>query len=477
MVATTRPETMLGDTALAIHPDDPRTAALRGKTAILPIMNREIPIVEDPILVDREFGTGVVKVTPAHDANDFASARRLNLPAVVVIGGNGKMTAEAGEYAGLDRFEARKRVIARLEEEGRLVKTEPHVYNLGYCQRCDTIIEPYLSAQWFVKIQPLADPAIAAVEKGDVRFVPESWTKTYFAWMRDIHDWCISRQLWWGHRIPAFTCPNGHVTVSDEDPAACGECGSKELTQDPDVLDTWFSSQLWPFSVFGWPDETEDLEEFLSDGRPRHGLRHPLLLGGPDDHGGASVHGEGAVPHRPSARPRARGRRKDVEDQGQRHRPDRGDPGVRRRRRAVHAGFGGVLGAHRLGGAGAHGRLPQLRDEGLECGAPVPPLPAGGRPPGEDLAGRTLSLADRWILSRFEATAADANRHLEAFRFDQASDAIYSYVWHELCDGYLEMAKPALAGADTDDRGDRRAASCDAASRARSRCCIRSCRF
>ena len=172
------------------------------------------------------------------------------------------MTPEAGEYAGLDRFEARKRIVARLEAEGRLVQTEPHRYNLGYCQRCDTIIEPYLSTQWFVKIQPLADPAIAAVEDGTVRFAPESWTKTYFAWMRDIHDWCISRQLWWGHRIPAFTCENGHVTVSEEDPSACATCGSGTLTQDPDVLDTWFSSQLWPFSVFGWPAKTPDLEAF-----------------------------------------------------------------------------------------------------------------------------------------------------------------------------------------------------------------------
>ena len=172
------------------------------------------------------------------------------------------MTAEAGEFAGLDRFEARKRVVARLEEEGRLVSTEKHVHNVGHCQRCDTVIEPYLSTQWFVKIQPLADPAIRAVEDGTVRFAPEAWAKTYFEWMRNIHDWCISRQLWWGHRIPAFTCENGHVTVADEDPSACATCGSGKLEQDPDVLDTWFSSQLWPFSVFGWPEQTPDLADF-----------------------------------------------------------------------------------------------------------------------------------------------------------------------------------------------------------------------
>src|SRR5262245_4258852 len=245
-VATTRPETMLGDTALAIHPEDPRNAALRGKRAVLPIVGRELPVVEDAILVDREFGTGVVKVTPAHDANDFAGGQRHGLPAVVVIGPDGKMTTEAGEYAGLDRFEARRRIVERLEHEGRLVSAEPHTINLGVCQRSDDVIEPYLSEQWFVRVGPLAAPAIRAVEDGVVRFAPESWTKTYFSWMRNIRDWCISRQLWWGHRIPAFTCENGHLTVAEDDPAACATCGSTRFEQDPDVLDTWFSSQLWP---------------------------------------------------------------------------------------------------------------------------------------------------------------------------------------------------------------------------------------
>ena len=259
VVAMTRPETMLGDTALAIHPDDPRNAGLRGRRAILPIVGRELPVVEDAILVDREFGTGVVKVTPAHDVNDFAVGQRHDLPSVVVIGPNGKMTAEAGEYAGLDRFEARKRIVERLEREGRLVSAEPHEIALGVCQRSDDVIEPYLSEQWFVRVAPLAEPAVQAVEDGTVRFAPESWSKTYFSWMRNIRDWCISRQLWWGHQIPAFTCENGHLTVADEDPTTCPTCGSLQFVQDPDVLDTWFSSQLWPFSVFGWPDATADL--------------------------------------------------------------------------------------------------------------------------------------------------------------------------------------------------------------------------
>ncbi len=221
VVATTRPETMLGDTALAIHPEDPRNANLRGKKAILPIVGRELPVLEDAILVDREFGTGIVKVTPAHDANDFAMGQRHDLPAVIVIGPDGKMTAEAGEYAGLDRFEARARIVERLEKEGRLVATEPYEINLGTCQRSEDVIEPYLSEQWFVKVAPLAAPAIEVVERGLIRFVPENWNKSYFSWMRNIRDWCISRQLWWGHRIPAFTCVNGHVTVADEDPTAC----------------------------------------------------------------------------------------------------------------------------------------------------------------------------------------------------------------------------------------------------------------
>ena len=455
VVATTRPETMLGDTALAIHPEDPRTASLRGRRAILPIMNREIPIVEDPILVDRAFGTGVVKVTPAHDANDFASARRLNLPAIVVIGGNGKMTAEAGEFAGLDRFEARKRVLARLEEEGRLVKTEPHVYNLGYCQRCDTVIEPYLSEQWFVKIQPLADPAIEAVETGRVRFAPESWTKTYMNWMRDIHDWCISRQLWWGHRIPAFTCANGHVTVSDEDPAACGECGSKELTQDPDVLDTWFSSQLWPFSVFGWPEKTKDLEDFyptdvLVTGYDilffwvarmiMAGLR---FMGKEPFH---TVHLHGLVRVGGEKMSKTRGNVIDPLEAIQEFGAD-----AVRFTLASAASSGPTVSVEK-------GRMDASRNLATKIwnAARFTMSQIEGHPSSEVSTGR-LSTADRWILSRFEAAAAEANRHLEAFRFDEAARTIRAYVWDELCDWYLEMAKPILAGPDAEAAANARA--------------------
>ena len=257
-------------------------------------------------------------------------------------------------------------MLARLEEQGRLAGAEKHVFNVGHCQRCDTVIEPYLSEQWFVKIQPLADPAIRAVEDGSVRFAPESWSKTYFEWMRNIHDWCISRQLWWGHRIPAFTCPNGHVTVADEDPAACPTCGRSPLVQDPDVLDTWFSSQLWPFSVFGWPEKTADLAAFYPTDVLVTGYDilffwvARMIMAGLRFTGKApfhTVHLHGLVRDR---------RREDVEDEGQRHRSARGDRRVRGRRRALHARVGRLVRPDGLGRARPHGRLAQLRDEGLE---------------------------------------------------------------------------------------------------------------
>jgi valyl-tRNA synthetase len=444
VVATTRPETMLGDTALAIHPDDPRTAALRGKTAVLPIMNREIQIIEDPILVDREFGTGVVKVTPAHDANDFESAQRHGLPAIVVIGPDGKMTAEAGEYAGLDRFEARQRVIARLEEQGRLVKVEPHRHALGYCQRCDTVIEPYLSQQWFVKIGPLAEPAIAAVERGDVRFAPESWSKTYFEWMRNIHDWCISRQLWWGHRIPAFTCSNGHVTVSEEDPASCPTCGAANPQQDPDVLDTWFSSQLWPFSVLGWPDETSDLADFYPTDVLVTGYDilffwvARMIMAGLRFTGRApfsTVHLHGLVRVGGEKMSKTKGNVIDPLEAIEEFGAD-----AVRFTLASAASSGPTVSVER-------GRMTSSKHFATKIWNAarliLPHLAAGE----ERNAGGSsdLTVPDRWILSRLEATASEVNRHLEGFRFDEAANTVYHFFWDELCDWYLEIAKPALA--------------------------------
>src|SRR5687768_12522259 len=261
-VATTRPETMLGDTGVAVHPDDQRYKDLIGKTAVLPVANRPIPIVADPFLVDPEFGTGVVKITPAHDKNDYQAGKRNNLPELQVIAEDGRMTAAAGaEFENLDRGEARKKVVELLEQQRYLVKVDTHVHNVGVHGKCDTDIEPMISRQWFVKIEPLARPAIEAVRSGAVQIVPQSWEATYFNWMENIHDWTISRQLWWGHRIPAFHCPNGHTSVSMDDLTACPEC-SAPVSQETDVLDTWFSSGLWPFSTLGWPDETEDVKTF-----------------------------------------------------------------------------------------------------------------------------------------------------------------------------------------------------------------------
>ena len=263
VVATTRPETMLGDTAVAVHPEDPRYAGLIGKTVLHPILDREIPIVADAILVDPEFGTGAVKITPAHDFNDFEVGKRHGLPFLNILNVDGTINEVGGPFAGMDRFDARDAVKARLEELGLARGAEPHTMALPRSERSGTPVEPMLSTQWFVNMAPLAEPAIRAVENGDTKFVPKQWENTYFAWMRDIRDWCISRQLWWGHQIPAWYCDDcSEVTVSREDATACQACGSTNLTQDEDVLDTWFSSALWPFSTMGWPQETADLQRY-----------------------------------------------------------------------------------------------------------------------------------------------------------------------------------------------------------------------
>lgn len=262
LIATTRPETMLGDTAVAVNPDDERYTHLVGKTLILPLMDREIPVVADEY-VEKEFGTGCVKITPSHDPNDFEVAQRHGLEQILILDGEARINENGGKYKGLDRYEAREAVLKDLESLGLLVKTEEHRHNVGQCYRCSTTVEPLTSAQWFVKMQPLAQPAIKAVEDGEIRFVPERFSKIYINWMDNVHDWCISRQLWWGHRIPAFTCADcGHVMVTKEDPTVCAKCGGKHISQEEDVLDTWFSSALWPFSTMGWPEKTKELEFF-----------------------------------------------------------------------------------------------------------------------------------------------------------------------------------------------------------------------
>ncbi|HNU93003.1 MAG TPA: valine--tRNA ligase, partial [Spirochaetota bacterium] len=261
-VATTRPETMLGDTGVAVNPEDERYSGLVGKRVILPLMNRKIPVFADSF-VDKSFGTGLVKVTPGHDPNDFEMGKRHNLEEINILDPRGYINENGGAYQGLSRFEARDRVVADLEKLGFLEKIEDHDHSVGHCYRCNTVIEPYLSRQWFVKIKPLADEGIAAVKDGRIRFVPSNWEKTYFEWMYNVRDWCISRQLWWGHRIPAFYCEScEHITVSMDDPDSCEKCGASTLRQDEDVLDTWFSSALWPFSTLGWPESTAALEKY-----------------------------------------------------------------------------------------------------------------------------------------------------------------------------------------------------------------------
>src|SRR6266849_4035604 len=260
-VATTRPETMLGDTAIAVNAKDARYTHLHGKKVLLPLMNREIPIITDE-LAQPEFGTGAVKVTPAHDPNDFEAGLRHNLPQIEIMDQHARMNENAGPYAGLDRYAARKRVLEDLRAQGFLVGEKDYTIAIGKCDRCGTVVEPRLSTQWFIKIQPLAERAIAVVEKDYIRFTPANYRTIYLNWMRNIHDWCISRQLWWGHRIPAWHCSCGEIIVARETPAKCTKCGNSELQQDPDVLDTWFSSGLLPFTALGWPDATRDLEVF-----------------------------------------------------------------------------------------------------------------------------------------------------------------------------------------------------------------------
>ena len=261
-IATTRPETMLGDTAIAVHPDDERYKDLIGKMALLPIVNREIPIVADTY-VDKEFGTGAVKITPAHDPNDFEVGLRHDLEEINILNDDGTINENGGKFAGMDRYEAREAIVKELEEEGYLVKIEPHNHNVGTHDRCHTTVEPMVKKQWFVRMEELAKPAIEAVKNGDLRFVPEHFDRTYLHWLENIRDWCISRQLWWGHRIPAYYCDEcGEIVVSRNQPDVCPKCGCKHLTQDEDTLDTWFSSALWPFSTLGWPEQTEDLDYF-----------------------------------------------------------------------------------------------------------------------------------------------------------------------------------------------------------------------
>jgi valyl-tRNA synthetase len=442
VVATTRPETMLGDSAVAVHPEDERYQNIEADTVILPLMNREIPIIKDSY-VDMSFGTGGLKITPAHDPNDFEIGARHNLASIKVISDNGDMTAEAGPYEGLDRFECRKAVVKDLEQQGLLVKIEPYQHSVGHCYRCKTVVEPNLSKQWFVSVKPLAKKAIAAVESGETRIIPDMWTNTYYDWMNNIRDWCVSRQIWWGHQIPAWTCDDcGEIMVAMEAPQTCRGCDSKNLVQETDVLDTWFSSALWPFSTMGWPEETPLLKTFYPTSVLITGfdilffwVARMMMMG---------IHFMKEVPF------------KDVyvhalvrDEAGKKMSKSKGnviDP------LDVIDRYGTDAFRFTLAAFAAQGRdikMSEKRVDGYRhfinklwnaARFALMHLDRGY----EEIDLQNLSLPDKWILSRLQQVTADITATLDSYRFNEAAGAIYNFVWHEFCDWYLEAIKPVL---------------------------------
>ncbi len=442
VVATTRPETMLGDTAVAVHPEDERYLKYHGQKVLLPLQNRLIPIITDE-RVEKDFGTGAVKVTPAHDPVDFELGRKHNLEQIIVIDGSGRMTEAAGpEFQGLDRFVCRQKVVEKLQELGLLVKVENYTHAVGHCYRCKTVIEPHLSWQWFVKIEPLAREAIRVVEEKKIVFIPENWTKTYFDWMYRIHDWCISRQLWWGHRIPAYYCQNcQHIMVEMEEPAACEKCGGS-LVQDEDVLDTWFSSALWPFATMGWPEQTEDLKVFYPTDLLATGfdiiffwVARMIMMGMKfmKDVPFRHVFINGLV--------RDMKKRKMSKSEGNIIDPlemieKYGTDALRFTLSSLAVpGMDIALSEERMAGYRAFANkiwnasrfvLMNLSEE------PFEPDPA------------QLTLPNRWIRSRLLQVTRQLNSALEQYKFYEASEIIYHFIWHEFCDWYIEFIKPEL---------------------------------
>lgn len=441
-IATTRPETIPGDTAVAVNPEDERYAKLIGKTLRLPILNREIPVIADSY-VDTKFGTGAVKITPSHDPNDYEMGLRHNLPEIVVIGKDGVMTEEAGPFAGLERYECRKQLVARLKEEGYLVKIEEHSHAVGHCQRCHNIVEPLVSTQWFVKMQPLVKAAVDCVTDGRTQFVPERFTKNYTGWMENIHDWCISRQIWWGHRIPVWYCDDcGEMSASRTDLEKCPKCGSTHIHQDEDALDTWFSSALWPFSTMGWPDNTGLLKQFYPTS---------VLVTGYDIIffwvARMLIMGMEFMKEIPFEKVFIHGLVRD--SQGRKMSKSLGngiDPlEVIEKYGADTLRFMLITGntpgndmrfywervegtrnfANKIWNAS---RFALMNMEGYDKDAELAPY----------------TLADKWILSRLQDTVKDVTGLLERFELGEAGRAIYDFIWSEVCDWYIEIAKPRL---------------------------------
>jgi len=464
VAATTRPETMLGDTAVAINPEDERYAHLVGKKALLPLMNREIPIIADA-MVDREFGTGAVKITPAHDPNDFEVGRRHKLAEIDVMTDEGKMNAAAGTYAGMDRFEARKKIVEDLKALGLLEKITEHTNAVGLCERSKTIVEPRASTQWFCKMKPLAEPAIATVERGEIQIVPDNRREEYFNWMRNIRDWTLSRQLWWGHRIPAWYCKeNKHVTVAREKPARCVTCGSTNLEQDPDVLDTWFSSGLWPFSTLGWPEETVDFMKYYPTSLLITGydilffwVARMIMMG---------IHFTGKVPFRAvylhslvrtgsgEKMSKSKGTGLDPVALNQQY----GTDAIRFCLASMAApGTDIVLSEDKLASArnfankiwNAARFLFVNLDKFEASGAKLEELAAPelrAKAPHAYRGG--VPLVDAWMFARLAATVELINDALTNYRFHEAAQGVYQFFWGDFCDWYIEWVKPELQSAD-----------------------------
>jgi len=454
IVATTRPETMLGDTAVAVHPEDERYRELIGAKVLLPIMNREIPIIADSI-VDREFGTGAVKVTPAHDTNDYEMAKRHNLRCVTVIDDSGAMTAEAGPYAGMDRFQCRNKLVQQLTEEEYLTKVAEYDLNVGQCDRCSTVVEPKISIQWFLKVDSIAKPAIEVVENGSIQFIPDVFKKRYFEWMYNIHDWCISRQLWWGHRIPAWYCDAcGEIIVSRTTPTACTKCGGA-LRAETDILDTWFSSALWPFSTLGWPDQTPDLDLFYPT---------DVLITGPDiiffwvarmimmglkfmgDIPFRHVHINGIV--------RDASHKKMSKTRGNVIEPlalieEYGADAVRFTLASMAVpGTDIPFSSDRMKGYSAFANKVWNAARFVLMNLSEKDTPVS--PDAIDAMIRRekdgMPLEDQWILHRLNQVSLEIADALDKYRFHEASSQIYQFIWHELCDWYIELIKPVLTG-------------------------------
>ncbi len=450
-LATTRPETMLGDTAVAVHPDDERYKDLVGKNVILPLVNKEIPIIADEY-VEMDFGTGVVKITPAHDPNDFEVGKRHDLPVINVMNDDGSINENGGKYAGMSGMEARKQIVKDLEEGGYLLKVEPITHNVGTCQRCHTVVEPRISTQWFVKMEPLAKPAIEAVKSGKIKFYPEERaTKTYYNWMENIKDWCISRQLWWGHRIPAWYCEDcGEIIVSETDPDTCPKCGGKHLHQDEDTLDTWFSSALWPFSTLGWPDETPELKYYYPTDVLVPGFDIIFFWVARMIFSGLEHMGE--IPFKTVC---FHGIVRDAQG--------------RKMSKSLNNGVDPVQVIEQYGADALRFTMITGNSMGNDINFSEEKVAASRNfankiwnaarfihmnIDGHDVPcalPETLTVEDQWIVSRFNTLAREMTDNMEKFELGTAVAKLYDYLWSEFCDWYIELAKIRMSGQDEAD--------------------------